>query len=91
MTDREAFMHSALPCDKCGEHHLLNEFDPKANEAVVVVSGKHAGARGNVISWSQYGCPVYYRVEFRNGYLVEPKYPDIKQRDNFAPCELLKA
>lgn len=37
----------------------------------------YVGCTGQVVSWSQYGGPVYVRVEFPNG-----------ERENFDPCEL---
>lgn len=77
---------SHLCCRNCDVKHVLGEFD--IGEMVIVIEGKHAGARGKVVSWTQYGCPIRYRVEF-DGYIPDPEWPSFK-RENFHLCELVK-
>jgi len=66
-------MHfSELPCRDCGWRHQLDAFKPLERVEIVEL-----GVVGIVLEWSQYGCPVYVRVQFEN---------DVRR--NFSPCEL---
>ena len=67
---------SQLACPGCGEHHLVDAFPPGAR---VVVDGK----RGTVREWSQYGAPLYVRVDFD-----EPNAEGHPVRENYHPCQL---
>lgn len=75
-TSRRDKERSLLPCPDCGEHHLLDQFSPGMR---VTVDGRP----GRVIEWSQYGGPLYVRVEFDNR-----DHHGNPFRDNFNPCEL---
>lgn len=74
---------SDRPCSSCGDYHLLGEFEPGAPVAYIEhkrTRWNHVvqvGETGEVIERSQYGSPVYYRVQFADG-----------QRENFDPCEI---
>jgi hypothetical protein len=81
---------SEKPCSICGERHKLGEFNVGSEVRVLVPIREIAcGAIGKVDSWSQYGGPIYYRVEFparddREGVTGITRGP----RENFAPCQL---
>lgn len=77
--------YSEQACRQCGVHHRLDEF--RLRSLVIVVSGPHAGARGVVHGWSQYGQSISYRIAFEF-YVPDVSRPDVK-RVNFAPCELM--
>lgn len=60
----------------CGIRHELDEFPAGSWVIVQNTSNKLFGWIGQVESWSQYNCPVYYCVSFG------------VNRENFDPCEL---
>lgn len=73
---RRAEERSELPCPDCHEHHLLDQFQPGMRVSV-------DGRRGTVLEWSQYGSPLYVRIEFDNRDDHGNPF-----RDNFNPCEI---
>jgi hypothetical protein len=75
------------PCNECGAVHPVFEFD--VGDLVLVTEGKHAGARGEVVSWTQYGCPIRYEVRFPTGYVLNAAFPGL-DKEGFSPCELAK-
>lgn len=77
---------SEQPCSSCGWHHQLDAF--VFTDRVRVLRQRrdrglrhvdYVGCIGTVIEWSQYGGPVYVRVQFGR---------DRDERENFDPCEL---
>lgn len=87
---------SRSPC-RCGWYHELDAFKPgqrvrvlpldeQENPAVATEDRAipaliHGSRFAKVREWSQYGSPVYVRVEFFDG---SPE----RERQNFYPCEL---
>lgn len=62
----------------CGIKHVLDEFPIASWVFVTNVDSPFFGWIGQVDSWSQYGCPICYRVSFG------------VNRTNFDPCDLRK-
>lgn len=80
--------YSELPCRACKQHHPLGEY--AIGVCVRVVEGHPLGGLvGRVLSWSQYGGPIYYRVQFDKGALLalDPAAPS--DRANLDPCALV--
>lgn len=68
----------ACTSPSCGIKHVLDEFPTDSWVLVKNPRNKLFGWIGQVHSWSQYNCPVYYRVQFG------------VNRESFDPCELQK-
>lgn len=82
--DRMVTAFSQQPCSRCGWKHALDDFKPRdkvrvLHHSVRERSGKpsRVGETAMVREWSQYGGPVYVRVQFDDG-----------ERENFDPCEI---
>lgn len=86
---------SELPCWTCNLRHVIGQF--KIGELVTALVARNVrhtladgddisvGEFGQVIEWSQYGCPLYYRVVFPRGSNEWPR------KASFDPCQLASA
>lgn len=75
------------PCNECGVVHQVGEL--KIGDQVLVTEGKYAGCRGEVVSWTQYGQPIQYRVKFPSGYMLNAAFPSL-DKAYFSPCQLVR-
>ena len=76
LEDMPKFSKLACTSPACGIKHKLDEFPIGSWVFVKNPDNKFFTWKGKVAEWSQYNCPVYYRVEFG------------VNRENFDPCEL---
>ena len=82
---------SSIPCH-CGWRHQIDAFKPGTKVRVLSQSRQGeadwVGCVGTVREWSQYGGPVYVRVEFREQCEAVNCGAVHYTRHNFDPCEL---
>ena len=69
---------SRLACTvpSCGIKHILGEFEIDSWVLVQNSNSPFFAWKGRVISWSQHGCPISYRIAFGENLVT------------FDPCEL---